>query len=148
MVRSIITLGPVGYTLFPGTNASLITALCLFCLTRYCSISAYGIAAGALLILIIGSLMLYAVGQEFDAPEVVIDEVAGMTIALIGATTIGEYLLAFFIFRLFDITKIGGVALFERLPGLWGIMADDLWAAGITVVILHATTSISYIFGY
>ncbi len=42
-----------------------------------------------------------------------------------------QYLLAgFILFRVFDIWKPWPVRAAERLPGGWGIMADD-WVAGI-----------------
>ena len=37
--------------------------------------------------------------------------------------------VAFVAFRLFDITKPWPIRKFEKLPGGWGVMADDLVAA-------------------
>lgn len=72
-----------------------------------------------------------------DPSQVVIDEVAGtwLAVAVIPALTLGtEPLLAVALavaaFRLFDIAKPWPVGWLERLPGAWGIMADDL-AAGL-----------------
>lgn len=71
-----------------------------------------------------------------DPPEVVIDEVAGVWLALLvmPGHLLGQPLLAvtaaFFLFRVFDIAKPWPVTWCEHLPGGWGIMADDL-AAGI-----------------
>ncbi len=44
-------------------------------------------------------------------------------------------LLGFILFRVFDIWKPWPIRLLERLPGGWGIMADD-WMAGIYAAIL------------
>jgi len=44
-------------------------------------------------------------------------------------------LLGFILFRMFDIWKPWPVGQLERLPGGWGIMADD-WMAGIYAAIL------------
>ena len=70
-----------------------------------------------------------AAGQS-DPGAVVIDEVAGLWLALVLLPLEpGPYLLAFLAFRLFDITKPWPIGWVERsLPGAWGIMADDLVA--------------------
>ena len=77
-----------------------------------------------------------------DPSEVVIDEVAGMWIALLGAPISGPHLLsAFLLFRLFDIWKPGPSDRLQNLPGGWGIMADDVAAgavAGLLVALLVA----------
>jgi len=81
-----------------------------------------------------------------DPQRVVIDEVSGQQIALAPLMTMGwgslylefqgnwllgwKYLLAgFILFRVFDIWKPWPVRQAEKLPGGWGIMADD-WVAG------------------
>jgi len=43
-------------------------------------------------------------------------------------------LAAFLLFRLFDIAKPFPCRRFEKLPGGWGIMADD-WMAGVYAAI-------------
>lgn len=66
-----------------------------------------------------------------DPGCVVIDELWGQWIALLPLTNAhpGWMLLAFALFRLFDITKPWPVKASERwLPGGWGIMIDDGWA--------------------
>jgi phosphatidylglycerophosphatase A len=69
-------------------------------------------------------------GRE-DPGFVVIDEVAGQWIALLGCRADWRYgLLALILFRLFDITKPYPVRKLERLPAGWGIVFDDV-AAGV-----------------
>jgi len=66
-----------------------------------------------------------------DPQFVVIDEVAGQLIALIGAPLAWKtFLLGFILFRAFDITKPPPVRQLERLPEGTGIVLDDV-AAGI-----------------
>lgn len=65
-----------------------------------------------------------------DSGAIVIDEVAGMWIAL-GAAVLSplSILLAFVLFRAFDILKPGPVGWADRkLPGALGVMADDVIA--------------------
>jgi phosphatidylglycerophosphatase A len=64
-----------------------------------------------------------------DPGFVVIDEVSGQWIALLGASIQWkEALAALVLFRLFDITKPFPVRQLERLPEGWGIVFDDLGA--------------------
>jgi phosphatidylglycerophosphatase A len=74
------------------------------------------------------------VEREFgrtDPGFVVIDEVIGQWIALLGSPFDWRHgLIALVLFRLFDITKPFPVRQLERLPGGWGIIFDDV-AAGL-----------------
>lgn len=100
-------------------------------------------------------------GQK-DPQRIVIDEVSGIIVAIVLGTGIGtpfphetpfrsylmgipmtlwwdllnwKYLLAgFILFRIFDIWKPWPARAAEKLPGGWGIMADD-WVAGIYAAI-------------
>ncbi len=66
-----------------------------------------------------------------DPGFVVIDEVIGQWIALLGSPFDWRHgLIALVLFRLFDITKPFPVRRLERLPGGWGIIVDDV-AAGL-----------------
>ncbi len=78
-----------------------------------------------------------------DPSECVIDELAGQWIACAFAPlNIWAYLLAFILFRAFDIAKPWPISRAERLPGGLGIMADDvvagLAAAAVIAVLAHA----------
>lgn len=77
-----------------------------------------------------------------DPGWIVIDEVAGQWLAL--AFVPAEWILthpwsiflAFALFRFFDILKPLGIKRLEKLPGAWGVMADDIlggFYAGILV---------------
>lgn len=74
-----------------------------------------------------------------DPAEVVWDELAGTWLALLLAPGLWPYqLAALVLFRLLDIWKPWPIDALQRLPGGWGIMADDLLAAllagGLTLV--------------
>jgi phosphatidylglycerophosphatase A len=73
-----------------------------------------------------------------DPGFVVIDEVAGQMIALIGIPVHWKYLLASFIlFRSFDIVKPFPLRRLEALPGGAGIMMDDVGAGLYALVLLQ-----------
>ena len=64
-----------------------------------------------------------------DPGRVVIDEIVGMLIAIAFLTpSIKILFTGFILFRLFDIFKPPPVRLSEKLPGGWGVMADDVIA--------------------
>ncbi|MEP6743584.1 MAG: phosphatidylglycerophosphatase A [bacterium] len=79
-----------------------------------------------------------------DPGKIVIDEVAGQMIALVPVSVAVAYggmwwptILAFLLFRFFDIVKPYPARKFESLKGGWGIMADDL-VAGIYAAVIVA----------
>ena len=64
-----------------------------------------------------------------DAHEIVVDEVVGMQITFLTARPDWMTGLAgFFLFRIFDILKPFPAGRSQRLPGGWGVVADDVIA--------------------
>lgn len=87
------------------------------------------------LIILSGIVFSHLVSKKVkqDDPEfVVIDEIAGVWISVLGKHTFLEYLLAFVIFRVIDILKPFPLRKIERLKGGIGIMGDDVVAGVIT----------------
>jgi phosphatidylglycerophosphatase A len=91
---------------------------------------------------------LWAIGaareeEEDDPGWIVIDEVAGQWVALLGLArpSPAGLLAAFALFRLLDIVKPGPVRWADRQPGAAGIMADDLIAGAFAAGILWAARS-------
>lgn len=73
-----------------------------------------------------------------DPGIVVIDEVVGMLLTLAFMPLgWGGILAGFVLFRVFDIIKPYPCAHAERLPGGWGIMADDVLAGVYANVVLR-----------
>ena len=95
---------------------------------------AIGTAVATLLTVLAGIPASGIVAREAETEDpsfVVLDEVAGQWIALIGATTRSwEWLLAFLLFRIFDILKPSPAREFDRMHSGFGIMMDDV-AAGV-----------------
>ena len=74
-----------------------------------------------------------------DPSKVVIDEVSGMCAGLLFLPVSVKYLLiAFILFRLFDIVKPLYIKRLERWPKGWGIMFDDVLAGIYTNILLQA----------
>ncbi len=71
-----------------------------------------------------------------DSSKVVIDEVAGMAIALLFVPQKLVYvLIALVLFRFFDILKPLGIRSLEKWSKGWGVMADDV-LAGVYALLL------------
>jgi phosphatidylglycerophosphatase A len=73
-----------------------------------------------------------------DPQIVVIDEVLGQWITLAGASVLNwkSFLLAFVLFRLFDILKPPPIRRLERIPGGAGIVLDDILAGVYGAIVL------------
>ncbi len=140
----------------PGTWGSLLPLFLVLVCGHFGIVQSWLI--GLLALLIIASSIVtvnlapwYAehFGQK-DPPQVVSDEVAGQSIALLGmawlepenhvspAIWIGLAIYAFAMFRLFDIWKPWIIDKSQHLPAGWGVLMDDILAgifAGLLVLI-------------
>lgn len=138
--KIIASCGGIGFVpVAPGTVASAITALLL-----------YAVAPLSLITQIILLNLLFLVGtissehaengsNKKDPSFIVIDEFFGMTLALFALPKIWWlYVLAFVIFRFFDILKPGPIETLERkIPGGLGIMLDDALAGLVTILLIQ-----------
>ncbi len=131
VLHSLATLGPVGYIPgAPGTAASLVA------LVVWLAVAPHSPAWAPLLLFPMGALGVACAGdvarfeERADPSEVVIDEAIGMwlTLALAPAGVLAAS-AGFLAFRTFDVAKPFPVRWLERIPGGWGIVADDLGAA-------------------
>ncbi len=137
--RMIASVAGVGFApKAPGTFGSLV-----------------GLALGALLLLagdlpllagiiVIVTVGLFAIQNIADAGQdpgwIVIDEVAGQMIPLLGLGFVGFWglALAFGLFRLFDIFKPGPVAWADARHDEWGVMGDDIIAGVLALAVILA----------
>ena len=85
-----------------------------------------------------GVWAIRAAGIGGDPGFVVIDEVAGQWVALLGLARRGGWglLAGFALFRLLDVAKPGPVGWADRQSGAWGVMGDDLIAGAVVAVVL------------
>ncbi|MEW6338447.1 MAG: phosphatidylglycerophosphatase A [Acidobacteriota bacterium] len=148
LARHLATVGRLAEVLpAPGTTVGSVAGVLLF----WGAAVATGrplVAAIAGLVLLV-PLALWSGGVEAvrraqsDPGPVVIDEVAGqwLALALLVAAqprplSLGLVAGSFLLFRLFDVVKPWPIGRLERLPGGWGILADDL-AAGLAAGLVH-----------
>jgi phosphatidylglycerophosphatase A len=120
-----------------GTVAAVLAWLVLSWLGILASTTSH--ALFAVVVMVVGTLAVKASLDEEggeDPQWIVIDEWAGVAVALIGTNSSNwlHVALAFAAFRLFDIAKPGPVSKAEDLPGAFGIMADDIVAGAFALL--------------
>jgi phosphatidylglycerophosphatase A len=130
----------------PGTAGSLAGLLIAIALHWF----GFGRAVLLILMIVLFPIAVWAatitakvLGRK-DPGEVVIDEVLGQWVTLLGATVWNwkTYAAAFFLFRLFDIWKPQPVRRAESLPAGLGIVADDIAAGIYGALILYIGTQL------
>lgn len=149
-IAALVTLFGLGGTVpAPGTAASVVALPWAW---LFVTLGGGGWSGRGILLL--AGLMVFAAGAYWsdiyaresgcpDPSECVIDEVAGQWIvcAFTPQTWLG-YVLAFVLFRVFDILKPWPIAHAERVPGGLGIMLDDvvagLMASAVIAIAAHA----------
>lgn len=118
----------------PGTAGSAAAALFLLLPGRVPGIPAWGSPFWGVSIAVVFFAGVFATRvaeakHGRDPGVVVIDEVAGMMVTLfLLPNTVIAVVLAFFLFRIFDIVKPFPVRSLEKAPGGWGVMLDDVGA--------------------
>lgn len=132
----------------PGTWASIAAIPLAWALHAAGGFGLLAAATVALIALGWWATTRYLDGRAGDPAEVVIDEVAGMLIALwplsLGLTMMGSawhvwpwpgWVLGFLLFRFFDIVKPPPVSWADRMEGPAGVMLDDLVAGSLAALI-------------
>ena len=128
----ICSFGYIGFFPFaPGTVGSA-AGILVYLAARWTAIAYFDLLLIGLLA-VAGVVLVPPCEEDLrctDPGPIVIDEVMGMLITLfmipVGA---GGMLLGFLLFRALDVTKPFPARWLERLPGGYGVMADDAMAA-------------------
>lgn len=135
MNKQLATLGPLGYMPAPGTCGSLAALPVAY------AVSFLPLLYSTLLLIFFTFFSFWCIEQArhyFPTPDpkpIILDEFVGCLWLYNGlALPWPLLLLAFILFRFFDVTKIG-IAYFEHIPGAGGILCDDLGAALVTRLI-------------
>jgi phosphatidylglycerophosphatase A len=142
LARALATVGGMGDLLpAPGTTVGSLAGVLLYWgAARLLPQPSWVVALGGLAVLL--PLSVWACGAEAvrrgqaDPGPVVLDEVIGqwLAVAVVAiahgkAPGLRELAASFVLFRVLDVTKPWPIRTLERLPGGWGIVADDLAAA-------------------
>jgi len=127
---AIATFFGVGYAPISGTAGSVAAAF-IWWLLPWDAATQGMVCTATLFVGVWAADRLAARIKDEDPSIVVIDEVLGMWLALLGLPkTFIIVILALVFFRIFDIIKPSPIRQLEHLPGGWGIVLDDV-AAGV-----------------
>lgn len=146
LVVNVATLGPLGRRLpAPGTWGSLAGLLyfaVFFTRVNWAENLGLSVVAAGIAVVFCGEAEVRL--RKKDPGEVILDEFVVMPLCFLGwpvltrAWPVWAVLLGgFAFFRLFDITKPFGIARLQKLPGGWGVVADDFVAALVACGALH-----------
>ena len=147
-----------GYSPFaPGTAGAIVGCIALWLFEKYNIVSTTDtpvLFIGLILITtVLGIIATDKLEDEWgkDPSKVVLDEVIGVWIAMMFIPfSFFNVLLAFGLFRYFDIAKPLGIRNLEALKGGLGVMADDMLAgiySNIVLQIILALIAKFYIYG-
>lgn len=139
IMRYIATLGFIGYLpVAPGTFGSAL-AMLSFILFKPSVIDNIILLIVLIPLGIIASGKAEVILNEKDSRHIVIDEVGGYALSVfLLSDNLATYIMAFFVFRFFDILKPPPIRLLERrVPGGTGIMLDDLIAGIYTNITIQ-----------
>ena len=133
----------------PGTWGSLFTLPFAWVIaSRYGSEGLLVAAAVTLLAGLWSSALYLRTSTSKDPGTIVIDETAGQLLALAFVPVdVWWYLAGFILFRTADILKPWPASWADRtIPGAWGIMTDDIFAALYPMALLYGVQT--YLTGY
>ena len=147
-ITLLVTFGCIGKVrYFPGTIGSfagLLVGAVIIKLTNY------NVFMSCFFILTV--ISIFAVdeylksSENLDPQEVVVDEVLGQWIAIAFIPfNFKSFLIAFILFRFFDISKIFPINKIEKINGYLGVIGDDLFAGIITAIIILTLTYYGFI---
>jgi len=144
MKKIILAIGTglgAGYIpFFPGTVGTL-WGVVIYLLFQAITDNLMWYTAITLCILIIGvwtSGKCEVILKDKDHRSIVIDEIGGFLVGMIGISfSPFSLFLGFVFFRLFDITKPFYIYKLQNLPAGWGIVADDLAAGALANIFLR-----------
>jgi phosphatidylglycerophosphatase A len=152
MRKAFLTVGFSGLSpIAPGTVGSFVSLILALFLLQISAPSTIFMLSILITVVAVKQINIYEdeVGAH-DGKEIVIDELAGMWLALTisGATQENWVLLSilsFLYFRLFDIWKPSIIGKIDRdVKGGWGVMGDDI-VAGIVAGLCASATNMLFI---
>jgi phosphatidylglycerophosphatase A len=141
-IRLVATAGGAGYSpVAPGTCGTLVGVAIAFACRSIDTCLFVGVVLLVTVCGVVAADRAERLWGTHDDQRIVIDEVAGylLTVAFVDRSNPWTLALGFIVFRALDILKPPPIRWFERAPGGWGVMLDDVAAGAIgavTMVIL------------
>ncbi len=131
----------------PGTAGALLGMLIMFFLNKLLTL--FDFSSGIILFLdLLAIVLITLIGVKaikkvheiwpHDDNKIVIDEVVGVWISLLFLPlNFYYYLLAFAVFRVFDIAKPFGIKKIDEKHTDWGVMWDDILAGIYALIVMQ-----------
>lgn len=144
LIKTLASFFYIGYLpVAPGTWASLLAVIIWLILpVQSITIQIIIVSLAFLVGMYVADISENEAGID-DPSFIVIDEVAGMWLALMLLPRLpypqyfGLVLSAFLVFRFFDITKLFPINKLDQISGGFGIMMDDIAAGLLTAVSIN-----------
>lgn len=146
MAKQLASCAGIGYIKGGGTVAAAIYTVAWYFIPggQYLHVQIV-----VLLVMLVAGIWSANKMEQFwgkDSHRVVIDEAAGMCLTLLWMPRTWPYaLLGLAAFRFFDIVKPLFIRKSEKLPGGWGVMADDLFAGIYANLLLQLVKALNLI---
>ncbi len=139
IIELLSTIFFVGYLPASGTFATLASFPVVILILKLNFVYQLIIIFVSILFSIFLSTYAEKVFNKKDDSKIVIDEFIGFLVASAGldVSNIQILLIAFLLFRIFDILKFGIINKLQNLPGGLGVMADDIFAGIITNFVIR-----------
>ncbi|MFH1727458.1 MAG: phosphatidylglycerophosphatase A [Pseudomonadota bacterium] len=123
----------------PGTAGTFAACILVYFIQ---GLNIYFYLGFTLLVFIVGTFAAYKLDEMTNTKDngvIVIDEVLGLLITMfLVPVTIVNLILAFFIFRFFDIVKLPPASTIDKnMKNAWGVMLDDAAAGVYSCAFLH-----------
>lgn len=137
--KIIASIFGIGFLKGGGTYAALVTCGAIWLLWKSAFFGNIYFLVLTMAVTLVGVFVSNKVEPDWgeDSSRVVIDEVAGMMIAVLFIPANAYLLLAgFILFRFFDIVKPLGIRKMEALPSGTGVMMDDVLAGVYSNIVL------------
>lgn len=145
LAKLLATCGYLGYIpIAPGTFGGSLLGAGIFWLLSPYELIYFLVTLKIILLAIWSSGQAEAIFGKKDDQRIVIDETAGMLIAMLWLPDKSLlYLgLGFVVFRVMDIVKPLGIKQLQKIRGGWGVVADDVAAGLVTNIILRIVMKI------
>ena len=121
----------------PGTAGSALAAAIIYFCADWWNPPIALAASIALYFLGVACCFVAEKDWGHDSSRMVIDEIAGMFLSVsLLSVELKTLIVAFVLFRLFDIIKPAPARRAENLPSGWGVMTDDTVAGAYTLILM------------
>ncbi len=137
------SIGPLGHAPASGTLAVAVVGIPLYLLMHMLLRPVWAYVAVTIMFVLF-AVWVHGEGDrilgEKDSRKLVLDELAGFFVAMIGVPPTWQLVLGgFLVERALDIIKVPPANWIERRwPGGWGVVCDDLMAGVYSLILLRA----------